>query len=248
MAFMNDILSQVEQEITTQKEREYFWTHSVRYYETLLRIQQIAGQNRLTILDIGCFPYHVGRALELLGHTMYGIASYHEKIKNDKIAIVNIETEKFPYKDNFFDVVLFNEVIEHLPQSPIPALKEIHRVTKKGGYMMITTPNIARSINRGKLLFGKNVMYPITVYFEENGKGNTIYHRHNREYTLDELTQIVKETDWNIETSEYFISYTPFRKRAVPDSVLFFIGKLANYYLMLLFPALQDTLFVVGKK
>lgn len=248
MRSIKDILNEIEKTIASDEERNYFWTHSVRYSETLKRIQSVAGEKQLTILDIGCFPYHMGKALELLGHIVYGIASYHEKINNKQIAIVNIETEKFPYKDNFFDLVLFNEVIEHLPQSPVPALQEIYRVTKKGGYLMITTPNIARSINRVKLLFGKNIMYPTSVYFEENGKGNNIYHRHNREYTLEELTSIVKKTGWQIAEKEYFISYTPFRKRAIPESLPLFVGKLLNYYIMLFVPSLQDTLFILGRK
>src|SRR3989344_2278338 len=116
---IENILNEIEKNIIFPEEKAYFWTHSVRYLETIKRIQNIAGEKKLIILDIGCFPYHVGKALEILGHTVYGIASYHEKVKNKNIAILNIEKEKFPYKDNFFDLVLFNEVIEHLPQSPV---------------------------------------------------------------------------------------------------------------------------------
>jgi len=248
MNSIKNILEQVEENIKTEQERVYFWTHAVRYQFTLEQVQYIAKNKSLHILDIGCFPYHIGAALALLGHVVYGIASNHEPIKNKHIAILNIEKEKFPYTDNFFDLVLFNEVIEHLPQSPIPPLQEIYRVTKKSGAMMITTPNIARSINRGKLLLGKSIMYPIDVYFEENGKGNNIYHRHNREYTLGELATVVQKTGWKITEQKYFISYTPFRKRTVPDPLWLFAGKYFNYLLMLVFPSLRDNLFVLGEK
>lgn len=248
MTKIHQVLQEVEKQTTKDEERFYFWTHEVRYYSILDTIQKLANGQKLRILDIGCFPYHIGYALEMMGHDVYGISSHHEPIKNKNIAIVNIEQEKFPYKNGFFDMVLCNEVIEHLPQSPIPVLREIHRVLKKEGYAMVTTPNIARSINRGKLLFGKNIMYPTSVFFENNGKGNNIYHRHNREYILGELEELFRKSSFEIIKNNCFISYTPFRKRENPDSVLLFLGKFLNYLLMLAMPSLRDTLLVIGKK
>lgn len=248
MSSIQDILKEVERDIKRDYERSYFWTHSVRYQYILKKVQLIAKDKRLKILDIGCFPYHIGKALELLGHVVYGIASEHEPVRNKNITILNVERDRFPYKDNFFDLVLCNEVIEHLPQSPILMLQEIYRVTKKDGFLIVTTPNIARSINRAKLLVGESIIHPIDVYFEENGKGNNIYHRHNREYTLNELRILLAKTSWNIVQSGYFISYTPFRKRTVPDAWWLFGGKFVNYILMLLFPSFQDNLLAIGEK
>ena len=48
-----------------------------------------------------------------------------------------LETMKFP--DRSFDVVIMNHVIEHLPD-PLMTLKEIHRVLKDGGHLLIETP------------------------------------------------------------------------------------------------------------
>lgn len=248
MSDIKDVLSEIKKKINDEKELSYFLIHEDRYKITLKRIQKICQGKEIRILDIGCFPYHIGAALEKLGHDVFGIASYHEQIKNKRISILNIEEEKFPYEDSYFDLVLFNEIIEHLPYSPIPALKEIFRVTKKNGLVMITTPNITRSINRAKLFLGKNIMYPIDVYFEENGRGNNIYHRHNREYILKELITLLEKTGWNVIEKDYFVSYTPFRKKAIIDPWWLNIGKQLNYLLMLIFPSLQDTLFILGRK
>ena len=242
------ILAELESKTEDKQELSYFWTHEVRYKEILKKIQEISGGKKLKILDVGCYPYHIGFALEKMGHDVYGIASKHEKVNKNKVEILNIEKDKLPFLDNFFDLVLFNEIIEHLPNSPLSALSEIYRVTKKGGEVIITTPNIARSINRVKLLTGKNIMYPISVFFEENGFGNNIYHRHNREYVLEEVIVILKSISWEIAKSEQFISYTPFRKRLKADSLLMKTGKIINHFIMLLFPNLRDTIFVVAKK
>lgn len=223
---------------------EYFLIHEVRYKQILQRCNDLTMQQRVRILDVGCYPYHLGSALEKLGHDVYGIASAHEPIHGPKIKICNIENDKFPFKDNFFDLVIFSEVLEHLPRSPVHALKEMRRVTKPDGHLLVTTPNIARSINRVKGLLGKSVTYPLTQVLEESH----IYHRHNREYTMPELRKLTEFSGWNIKQSEYFISYTPMRKRVKADGFLLKLVKWANYSLMLMWPALRDTLMVIAQK
>lgn len=49
------------------------------------------------------------------------------------------EALKLPFKDMVFDAVLFNEVIEHIPD-PNKGLEEIYRVLKKDGKLFITAP------------------------------------------------------------------------------------------------------------
>jgi len=47
-----------------------------------------------------------------------------------------------PFKDNTFDLVLFTDVIEHIPENTeLRALSEIYRVLKLGGRLILTTPN-----------------------------------------------------------------------------------------------------------
>lgn len=234
------IFKNIEDSLKDNKERGYFLTHSTRYKFIINRIKEISKGKRLKILDIGCFPYHVGKMLEDLEHEVYGISSYHEPIKKKNIKILNIEKEKLPFENNFFDLVLLNEVLEHLVDSPLILFNEIHRVTKKDGYFMLTTPNITRSINRVKLLFGKTIMYAI--------EQTNIYHRHNREFTLKELVFLFKKIGWKIEKAKYFISYTPFRKRINADPFLLFLIKFFNYILMIILPFLKDTLFILAKK
>jgi ubiquinone/menaquinone biosynthesis C-methylase UbiE len=65
----------------------------------------------------------------------------------------NLETDKFEFQDGFFDVVVSFEVLEHL-RDPDNYLKEIYRVTKKEGLILMSLPNIASFISRIRLLLG----------------------------------------------------------------------------------------------
>ncbi|TAL51408.1 class I SAM-dependent methyltransferase [Patescibacteria group bacterium] len=245
---ISEILARVEKTIQTSEEREYFLIHEARYTYILRHLGRLGHLKKLKILDVGCFPYHLGGALELMGYDVYGIASAHEPIKNKKVVICNIEKDKFPYNDNFFDLVVCTEVLEHLPQSPALALSEARRVTKPQGYLLVTTPNITRSINRAKMALGKSVMYPLEQLLEDDGNGSNLYHRHNREYTLKELIILVRHAGWSVEKAEYFVSYTPFRRRVKPDPLWLASGKVANYILMVLLSEFRDTLLVLGRK
>ena len=222
------------------KEDAYFLIHEARYKRILEEIDsRLRGNDKARVLDVGCYPYHLGAALEKMGYDVWGISSTHEPIKNKKVSILNIETDPFPYKDATFDLVLFSEVIEHLLHSPLPALTEMHRVAKKGGHILITTPNRHGSINLGKQLVGYTPSYPTDI---------NPYHRHNHEYTLHELTKLVSTAGWNVTRATRFISYHPFRRRNRTDNPLLWLGKFMNYLTMLAVPRLRDTLLVIGGK
>lgn len=61
--------------------------------------------------------------------------------KNQKVDVVDLNYCSLPYDDNFFDAITFTEVIEHL-EDHRKILKEINRVLKKDGVLIVTTPNI----------------------------------------------------------------------------------------------------------
>ena len=67
---------------------------------------------------------------------------------------VNLEFEKIPVNENFFDVVICFAVLEHI-KNYMHALKEIHRVLRPGGILIASTPNINWWPFRIKFLLGK---------------------------------------------------------------------------------------------
>jgi SAM-dependent methyltransferase len=96
----------------------------------------------------------------------------------------NIENDSFPYAAGEFDLVVFAEIIEHLLNDPCKVLREIKRVLKPNGTLILTTPNVARLENVTRLISGANIYDPYSGYGP--------YGRHNREYNRDELIQLLR--------------------------------------------------------
>ena len=105
----------------------------------------------------------------------------------------NLEESRFPYDDATFDVVLFCEILEHLLMDPLHTLREIRRVLKPGGLVVVTTPNVARMWNVLAMADG------LSIYDPYSGFGP--YGRHNREYSLHELVQLLRFCGFETETA-----------------------------------------------
>ncbi len=87
------------------------------------------------ILDLGCGslpfkPYYKNRFSKL-------IAADAEKRTDEEIVLV--DAQKLPFSDSSFDCVLLTEVLEHIP-SPVNCIKEVSRVLKPGGKLLLTVP------------------------------------------------------------------------------------------------------------
>ena len=61
---------------------------------------------------------------------------YHDELKKNNIILkpCDLYTDRLPWPDDFFDFVIFSEVMEHLIPTIIPfVIQEINRVLKQGG-------------------------------------------------------------------------------------------------------------------
>jgi SAM-dependent methyltransferase len=108
------------------------------------------NKSNIKLLDVGCgagkVSKHFADYCELYGieisKTMADIATDN----GIKVSSINIENEKYPFSDEYFDIILSGEVIEHLIE-PDNYLYENNRVLKKGGYFIISFPNINQPIS-----------------------------------------------------------------------------------------------------
>jgi SAM-dependent methyltransferase len=103
----------------------------------------------------------------------------------------NIEEDNFPFEEESFDIVLFCEIIEHLLNDPCKVLRQIKRVLRKGGSLILTTPNVDRLENVARLIVGANIYDPYSGYGP--------YGRHNREYNKHELYTLLSYLGFTVE-------------------------------------------------
>ncbi|MBI2756946.1 MAG: methyltransferase domain-containing protein [Chloroflexi bacterium] len=110
------------------------------------RMQQIREFVELRgkrILDIGCgMGMYVSR-LRQYSNDVYGVDVDPEKIAEASSWLPNLKVapgELLPFEDNTFDVILLNEVIEHVEDDQ-KTIQEAYRLLVPGGHIVIYAPN-----------------------------------------------------------------------------------------------------------
>ncbi|MBI5224329.1 methyltransferase domain-containing protein [Candidatus Micrarchaeota archaeon] len=91
------------------------------------------------------------------GNDVIGVDLHEDQVRETRkkgVKALKARVQKLPFKDATFDIVTMAEVIEHFIETEI-ALKEIMRVLKPGGRIIITTPNFASIRDRILMIFGK---------------------------------------------------------------------------------------------
>ena len=157
-----------------------------------------------------------------------------EKVETNNIILKPVDLRKFPYpwKDNFFDFIIFSEVMEHLIPSDIPdVIKELKRILRKGGILIITTPNISSLLKRVNLVLGKN---PIEFDLKLH-EGATF--GHIREYTMEETVSILRMQDLKTIKFQYF---SIDKNRNIFTRI--------EYAASTLIPSLGNNIMVIAKK
>ena len=155
------------------------------------------------VLDLGAGKGNISAKLKKLGFDVVACDVNPEIFAAQEIRCdcVNLNQE-LPYQNNFFDDIIFVEVIEHL-ENPHHIIGEIGRILKPGGKLILTTPNIANLYSR--LYFLKTGFY--SGFSQEvikrqiadikNGKKNTLMHV--RPMCWWELKMLLAENELSIE-------------------------------------------------
>ncbi len=155
------------------------------------------------VLDIGCNDGFIGSMLLKKRNDVYGVDFAQRKVsiakkRGIKATVVDIESQDLPYRSNYFDVVLLADVIEHVFDTDV-LLCRIHRVLKRGGTLIITTPNVASLGRRAMLLFGIN---PFLEYSTRYIDYAPIPVGHIRYYTHADLRRQLQRNHFHSVTTE----------------------------------------------
>lgn len=243
----DSILSYIRSSIFDKRELEYFLIHKDRYRTILHHIQHLNLPARAKVLDVGCYPPHMFIALQKMGFELSGISSEHEPVKTKNVVVLNIEKDELPFKKEFFDVVLFSEVMEHLVVNPLVYLEKFKTVLKKDGVLLVTTPNAAGLHKRIPALLGRSTYFPLEQVYQTKLDDGSIYHRHNREYTKKELEEILQKAGFSSVDVKTVAVYGPFREKVTQHPLPKRIVRGLAFFVTVLIPSLRDTLFAEVK-
>lgn len=119
----------------------------------------LQGGERL--LDVGCwngsFLARVERAglySEFEGVDMVEAGVTEARRRGLTAQVVDLNRDPLPFPDAHFDGLTLLAVLEHV-FDPYFMLREVHRVLRPGGELVIDVPNAASFSNRLRLLFGR---------------------------------------------------------------------------------------------
>ena len=195
---------------------DYFKTHIRRLVRTLQLTPPGGPDDR--ILEMGCY-FQITPALHnILGygdvigchlgpagnsHKGHVVAQDGEEFQC-QINLFDAETDVYPYEDDYFSTVLCCELLEHLEKDPMYMLNEVHRVLKRAGVLLLTTPNIVSLRAVGSVLKGR---HPASYSRYQRLKlGRVSEPGHAREYTPDEICLLLSEAGFvvtRVETGPY---------------------------------------------
>jgi 2-polyprenyl-3-methyl-5-hydroxy-6-metoxy-1,4-benzoquinol methylase len=167
----------------------------------------VATQNGDDILDLGANPYILTYALARSGYNMFAsgaptnnelrsLSGHVDFVRDNQptvsvpVSWFNVESDRFPYGDESFDVVICGELIEHLIIGPHNLLFECNRVLRPGGLLLLSTPNAVSFAQIESSIRGHNTHWP----FSNHG----VYGRHNRLYTPNELTELLTGNGFDV--------------------------------------------------
>jgi methionine biosynthesis protein MetW len=151
------------------EEGENYYRHD-RFYNVRHFVSKQGAKDNI-ILDVGC-----GNGYQMEPFTeknmVYGLdiseTNVEKALSKEIKAILHDAEEPFPFEDDFFDVVVCSEVLEHL-FFPERVLQECRRVLKDSGSFIVTVPNLYCFRNRISILTGRAwgstfIEYPLNQY------------------------------------------------------------------------------------
>lgn len=148
-----------------------------------------------TILEIGCGAGNFSAQLVKEGVEIWGVEPFKasaeeakEKLTKVIVGMLDEALEELP--DNYFDVIVMNDVIEHLlePWDDIISLKT---KLKKEGVLVTSIPNVRYSKNLFKLIFNRDWKYTNDLILDRT---------HYRFFTKKSIKRMYKDCGYTIQT------------------------------------------------
>jgi len=195
-------------------DRKYFEGHIARYEGQVYRqrvanvmrfMGQVSGQR---VLDLGCGVGFFGgeaarRGGRVIGLDFSAVALELCRERLPQIPVLRGDATALPYRDGSFDVVLLNDIIEHLAEDlGRRMIAEVFRVLVPGGRLIVDTDN-------DESLMGRKGFRRLNDWLERDTPQRVALREikrtwnsptlHIKIYSVDELRSLLETTGFVIE-------------------------------------------------
>src|SRR3989304_5798091 len=165
------------------------------------------------ILDIGCGIGTYVRKLQDYSSYVYGIDIDSARVRQGRTGLPDRQagtlavavSESLPFADRAFDVVLLNEVIEHV-RDDRHTLREACRVVRPGGHVVVYAPNRFYPFETHGVYLGRRFVFgniPLVNYLPDPLRRRLVPHA--RAYTSRGLRRLIDglPADLVVQTQVY---------------------------------------------
>jgi ubiquinone/menaquinone biosynthesis C-methylase UbiE len=223
----------VSDQLAGQRCGVYRHNMRLRYDYVVNHLESIDTEGK-TLVDLGCgdgqWSVEISHRynLKLVGID-YNSLRLERYIKNVPRAEARFGScLEIPFADDSADIVMFHQVLEHIPK-PEAALREIHRILRPGGWLILSVPN------EGTWLKQK-VQYK---FIEPNALATS---DHVNFYTRSSLRSVLETNGFfvtQLDALGFYFPHNGISRRIVGSKVLFNAATMVS----LVVPALRDCLF-----
>lgn len=124
----------------------------------------------------------------------------------------------------YFDMIIYTEVIEHIPTAPYEQLLPFDAYLKPGGSVIVTTPNMTSIVHIAKLFMKLPLFDTPEKFFSPVAPENLQVHR--REYMPSEIQEAFQRMGYS-SIVKYFIYNKP---KSLQYRMMYFIGNMISRF------------------